>query len=148
MLIYYWASPYGQSEWAAEGGVAVGRLRKDRFIGQVAGNQTGYLLTRQFLLEGSELHLNCSALPIPYHKESDGIRVAILQQPDFQTKEATFEKAVPGFTLEDSDQVVTDNTSHTFTWHGKSDLSALKGKAIYLRFQMKNAALYTFQVAK
>ena len=148
MLIYYWASPFGQSEWAAEGGVAVGRLRKDRFIGQVAGNQTGYLLTRQFLLEGSELRLNCSALPIPYHKESDGIRVAILQEPDFQTKETTFEKAVPGFTLEDSDQVVTDNTSHIVTWHGKSDLSALKGKSIYLRFQMKNAALYSFQIAR
>jgi len=148
MLIYYWASVYGQEQWAAEGGVGVARLRKDRFIGQVAGTQTAYLLTRQFLLEGNQLRINCTALPIPYHKESDGIRVAILEAPDYKTKETTFEKAVPGFALEDSDQVVTDNTTHVVTWHGKSDLSALKGKSIYLRLQLKNATLYSFQIAQ
>ena len=34
MLIYYYASPYGQKEWESETGVAMCRLRKDRFIGQ------------------------------------------------------------------------------------------------------------------
>ena len=148
MLIYYWASPFGQSEWAGEGGIAVCRLRKDRFIGQVAGQETGYMLTRQFVLEGNTLKLNCAAPPIPYHKESDGIRVAILEQPDFKSKTTQFENAVPGFALEDSDQVVTDDLSHTVTWHGKSDLSALRGHSIYLRFQMKNAALYSFQITQ
>lgn len=147
MLIYYWASPYGQSEWAAEGGVAVCRLRKDRFIGQTAGQQTGYLLTRQFVLEGTELRINCSALPIPYFKDSDGIRVAIIEAPDYKTKATEFDKKVHGFGLEDCDQIVTDDTAHTVTWHGKSDLSALRGKAIYLRFQMKNSTLYSFQIA-
>ena len=32
-------------------------------------------------------------------------------------------------------------------WQGKSDLSALKGKAVYLRFQIKKAGLYSFQIA-
>ena len=147
MFIYYSASPFGQAQWAAEGGIAACRLRKDRFIGQVAGEDTGYLLTRQFVLEGTKLRFNCSALPIPYFKESDGIRVAILEAPDYQSKETMFEKAVPGFGLQDCDPIVTDNTAHTVTWHGKSDLSALRGKAIYLRIQMKNAALYSFQIA-
>jgi hypothetical protein len=147
MFIYYSASPFGQAQWAAEGGIAACRLRKDRFIGQVAGEDTGYLLTRQFVLEGTKLRFNCSALPIPYFKESDGIRVAILEAPDYQSKQTMFERAVPGFGLQDCDPIVTDNTAHTVTWHGKSDLSALRGKAIYLRIEMKNAALYSFQIA-
>ena len=146
LLIYYYASPTGQGSWVAETGVGVARLRRDRFIGQWAGDQTGYLLTRQFVLEGTKLKINCSSVPGPYQKDTDGIRVAIVEAPDFKTRDTMWEKAVPGYTLEDSDNIVTDNTAHTVTWKGKSDLSALKGKAIYLRFQMKKAGLYTFQV--
>ena len=147
LLIYYFASPSGQGDWHSESGVAVGRLRKDRFIGQWAGKETGYLLTRQFVLEGTKLKLNCSALPAPYHQETDGIQVAIIEAPDFKTKETMREKAVPGFGFEDSEQIVTDDIAHTVTWRGKSDLSALKGHAIYLRFRMKKASLYSFQIA-
>jgi hypothetical protein len=123
-----------------------GRLRKDRFIGQVAGEQTGYLLTRQFVLDGTALDLNCSAVPVPYQRDSDGIRVAIIEAPDFQTRETQWEKAIPGFGLADCDNIVTDALTHRVTWKGKSDLGALKGRAIYLRFQMKKAALYSFQI--
>jgi hypothetical protein len=146
MLIYYYASPFGQREWYSESSVGVARMRKDRFVGQWAGEQTGYLLTRQFIVEGSKLVLNCTALPLQYHKETDGIRVAIIEGPDYQTKESMWEKAVPGFSLEDCDRIVTDNTAHTVTWKGKSDLSALRGKAVYLRFYMKKAGLYSFQI--
>ena len=55
-------------------------------------------------------------------------------------------RTTPGFTLEDCDRIKTDNTAHTVTWKGKSDLSALKGKAVYLRFYMKKAGLYSFQI--
>ena len=145
-LIYYYASPSSQGEWFRESGVAVCRIRKDRYIGQWAGDQTGYLLTRQFVLEGNRLVLNCSSVPRNYHQESDGIRVEIIQAPDFKTRETTWETAVPGFTLKDCDRIVTDNPAHTVTWNGKSDLSPLKGKAVYLRFQMKKAGLFAFQV--
>lgn len=145
-LLYYYASPAGQREWYKETSVGVARMRRDRFVGQWAGEQTGYLLTRQFIMEGSKLLLNISSLPAPYQKETDGIRVAIIEAPDYQTKETMTEKAVPGFTLEDCDRIKTDNTAHTVTWKGKSDLSALKGKAVYLRFYMKKAGLYSFQI--
>jgi len=146
MLIYYAASVSAQNEWAGESGVAVCRLRRDRFVGQVAGTETGYLLTRQFLLEGNTLKLNCSSPPRSYHRDTDGIQVAILEAPDFQTPQTTFEKAVPGFSLDDCDMIVTDDTSHVVTWRGKSDLSGLRGKAVFLRFRMKNGALYSLQV--
>ncbi len=147
MLLYYYASPSGQREWYKETSVGVARMRRDRFVGQWAGEQTGYLLTRQFIVEGNKLVLNCTALPSPYHKDTDGIRVAIIEAPDYRTKETMPEKAVPGFTLEDSDRIMTDNTAHTVTWKGKPDLSALTGKAVYLRFYLKKAGLYSFQIA-
>ena len=146
LLIYYYASPVGQYYWFRETGVGVCRLRKDRFIGHHAGKDTGYLLTRQFILEGNRLVLNCRALPHPYHKDSDGIRVSIIQAPDFKSRETRWETAVPGFSLEDCDRIVTDSLTHTVSWNGKSDLNQLKGKAIYLRFQLKNADLYTIQI--
>jgi hypothetical protein len=40
-----------------------------------------------------------------------------------------------------------DALAHTVSWQGKSDLSALKGRAVYLRFEMKKAGLYTFRIA-
>ena len=146
LLLYYHGSPHGQSRWDREGNVGIARLRLDRFIGQMAGEQTGYLLTRQFRLEGTGLELNCSALPIPYQHDSDGIRVAILEEPDFQTRETSWEKAVPGFGLAECDNIVTDALKHRVSWKGNSDLSSLKGRPIYLRFQMKKAALYSFRI--
>jgi hypothetical protein len=147
MLIYYWASPVGQGQMYAESSVGVCRLRRDRFVAQSAGDRTGFLLTRQFVLEGRKLRINCSALPQLYQQESDGIRVAIIAAPDFKTKETTWETAIPGYSLADCDPIITDNIAHPVTWKGQSDLSLLKGRAVYLRFQMKHSDLYTFQIA-
>ena len=148
MLIYYSVSPNGQSSIYDEPGIGVCRVRRDRFVAQHAGDQTGFLLTRQFVLEGTQLKINCSALPYPYfQKESDGIRVSIIAAPDYKTKETTWETSLPGFSLADCDPIVTDSTSYVVKWKGSPDLSSLKGRAVYLRFQMKHADLYSFQIA-
>ena len=99
------------------------------------------------MLDGSRLKINCSSPPRPYQQESDGIRVAIIKAPDFKTKETTWETAVPGYSLADCDPIVTDDIAHAVTWKGKSDLSALRGQPVYLRFEMKHGVLYTFQIA-
>jgi hypothetical protein len=147
MLIYYTASPDGQGRWDSEVGVAVARLRRDRFIGQFAGDQTGYLLTRQFVIEGNRLLLNCSALPIPYQSADCGIWVEILEAPNLQTREGLWGRTVPGFGIEDCDRIVADSFGYAVTWRGRSDLSALRGRPVYLRFKMKKAELFGFQVA-
>jgi hypothetical protein len=148
LFIYYYASPHGQSEpLATETCVALCRLRKDRFIGQWADESTGYLLTRQFVFEGSRLELNCISSLAVYNKPDWGIRVEVLEPPDNATNERRWEKRIPGFTLEDCDNIRRDALAHTVSWKGKTDLSALKGRAVYLRFEMKKAGLYTFRVA-
>ncbi len=147
MVMYYYASPVGQSEpVATETCVAACRLRRDRFVGQWADNQTGYMVTRQFVLEGSKLEVNCISNLAPYTQADWGIRVEVLQGPDYQTRETRWEKRIPGFTLEECDNIRRDAFSHTVSWKGKTDLSVLKGKPVYLRFEMKKAGLYTFRV--
>ncbi|MFN0166126.1 MAG: hypothetical protein ACKV22_06815 [Bryobacteraceae bacterium] len=154
LLMYYYAAPYGQSDWFDETGIGLCRMRRDRFIAQCAGDpsgyeqkaQTGYLVTRQFVLEGSAIEINYTALPGPYHQPTDGIRVGILEPPDFQTRETSYERTVPGFALEDCDRMVGDGLGQTVKWKGSADLSRLKGRGVYLRFQMKKAGLYGFRV--
>ncbi len=148
LLIYYYASPKGQSEPnMTETAVAVCRLRKDRFVGQWADEMTGYLVTRQFVLEGSRLEVNCISNLAPYTKPDWGMKVEILEPPDYKTKETRWEKKIPGFTIEECDNIRRDALAYPVTWKGKSDLSTLKGRAVYLRFQLKKAGLYTFRIA-
>jgi hypothetical protein len=73
--------------------------------------------------------------------------VEVVESPDYQTRETRWERKVPGFTLEDCDIVRKDALAHTVTWRGNADLGALKGKAVYLRFEMKKAGLYSFRIA-
>ena len=35
--------------------------------------------------------------------------------------------------------------NHTISWNGSTDISALAGQSIKLRFYFKNAKLYSFQ---
>lgn len=55
-------------------------------------------------------------------------------------------KPVPGFSLSDCDRIRVDQVNRLVTWKGKSDLSALAGRPVYLRFKLKDAAIFSFQV--
>ena len=52
---------------------------------------------------------------------------------------------LPGYTREDADEIIGDEIAHTVTWKGSSDLAHLAGKAIRLRFVMKDADLYSIR---
>ena len=146
LWFYYVAKPVGQDGGDCDPSVGLCRVKKDRFIGHEAGAQTGYLLTRQFILAGNRLTINCDAVAPPYRGELTGIRVAVVQAPDPYKPLPQNETGVPGYTLEDCDPIMTDNTEHVVTWKGSPDLSPLVGKPVYLRFQMQHASLYGFTV--
>ncbi len=148
LLFYYYASPVGQSHWFRENAVGVCRMRKDRFIGHWAREQTGYLLTRQFILDGSKLTINCSSVPNPYMQKQAGIQVSVVEAPDFKSRETNNEKAIPGYTLDDCDMIVTDELERAVTWNGSSDLGPLQGRAVYLRFRLRDAGLFAFRVVR
>jgi hypothetical protein len=55
-------------------------------------------------------------------------------------------KPLPGFALEDCDIIHTANDiNRVVTWQGRADLGALAGRAVRLRFVMRNTDLFAFQ---
>ena len=54
-------------------------------------------------------------------------------------------KSLPGFSAEDCDEIIGDELSRTVSWKNATDLSALAGRDVRLRFVMKDADLYSLQ---
>ena len=148
LWFYYTGMPVGQYGGDVDPSIGLCRVKKDRFIGHEAGEETGYLLTRQFILDGNRLTINCDAVAPPYRNELTGIRVAVVQAPDVSQPLPQNEQGVPGYTLEDCDPILTDNTEHVVTWNGNPDLGPLVGKPVYLRFRMRQAKVYGFTISQ
>jgi len=118
---------------------------RDRFVGWQAGIESGLLLTRQFLVEGDRLEINCRA---PAGRPGDPawgaqIRAEILQPAEGNQAAQPY----PGFAMEDCDPVpVADELQRTVTWRGSPDLSSLRGRTAYIRFSIRSATLYAFRL--
>ena len=96
----------------------------------------GQMTTRPFGFSGSRLFLNASMAPIAAGPGPGEVKVEILR--------ANYKK-LPGFSFSDADPIRQTSTAQPVSWNGNSDLSALAGKPVKLRFYFKNAKLYSFQ---
>jgi len=96
----------------------------------------GQMTTRPFGFSGSRLYLNTSMAPIAAGPSPGEVKVEILRANH---------KKLPGFSFNDADSITVGGTSQVVSWNGNSDVSALAGKPIKLRFYFKNAKLYSFQ---
>ena len=105
-------------------------LRLDGFASVNAPYAGGVLTTKALRFTGSELVLNFST------GASGGIRIELLDS------EGT---PIPGYTQEDSDEIVGDSIERTVTWNGGSDVSKLSGRSIKLRVTMKDADLFSLK---
>ncbi|TFG49171.1 MAG: hypothetical protein E4H40_03405 [Candidatus Brocadiia bacterium] len=110
-------------------GIGVATLRLDGFVCLEATDEPGTIVTKPFTFEGDKLRINVWG---------DEILVEVLNRksepiPGFSAKEATEYKNM-------------DELRLTPTWKNDSRLSTLKGRVIRLRFHLKNARLYSFQV--
>jgi len=54
-------------------------------------------------------------------------------------------KAVPGFALGDGPEMIGDSIERAARWPRGSDVGALKGKPVRLRFVMKDADLFSYR---
>ena len=128
--IYYLGTNerWGARKWDARLGLA--KLRLDGFFYLQAKEEPGTVTTKPFRLEGDTLQVNVDA--------SDGsLKTEILDANG---------DPIPGFSS-DAAKVYRgyDSVRLGPKWKGK-DLSALKGKVVQLRFHLRNAQLYAFQV--
>ena len=105
-------------------------LRIDGFVSLQAPLAGGEVVTKPFTMRGKELTLNLAT------SAAGSIQVEI------QTSEA---KPIDGFALTDCQEIFGDEIERVVKWKSGSDVSALMGKPIRLRFVLKDADLYSIQ---
>jgi len=125
--------------------------RLDGFLSLDAGDRTGIIVTRPFVFEGDRLVLNVAACEGQHRKASSGVKVAILGLSGKAISGYNValtdppKKNLRGFGIGDCDLIKADSVRQVVTWRGNPDVSALAGQVVRLRFEMKNAKLYSFQ---
>ena len=105
-------------------------LRMDGFVSVNAPMRGGELVTKPLKFTGGKLSLNFSS------SAAGGIKVEIQDESG---------KAIPGFALTDSQTVYGDSLDRTVTWKNGADVSALAGKTVRLRFELRDADLFALQ---
>jgi hypothetical protein len=105
-------------------------LRLDGFVSVNAPMKGGDLITKPLEFSGNRLSLNVST------SAAGGVRVEI-QQPNGQP--------IPGFSLKDCPVVFGDSVDRTVTWANNAAVGKLAGKPVRLRFELKDADLYSYR---
>lgn len=127
-LSVYWIQNYYQPDATCY--LQRGTLRLDGFVSMQAPYAGGEFVTKPLKFEGSELAINFST-------SITGLVRVEIQDANGQ--------AIEGFRLEDCPEIYGDRIEQVVAWKGGADVSSLAGKAIRLRFVMKDADLYAFQ---
>ena len=107
-----------------------GTLRLDGFASVRAEAAGGEMITKPITFTGSRLVLNHVTAP------TGSVRVEI------QDANGT---PIPGYALANSTARSGDNLEETMSWTGGSDISALAGTPIRLRFVLKDSDVYTMR---
>ena len=126
----FWVSRhYMQETWHIERML----LRLDGFASVNAPYAGGELVTKPLIFSGKELEIN-------YRTSAAGdVRVEIQDVSG---------RAISGYALNDSPEIIGDETSRVITWKQGADISRLTGRKVRLRFFLKDADLYSFKFRK
>ncbi len=127
-------SLYATERYHQEDGGTVFRrytLRVDGFASLEAPLSGGEMVTKPLTFSGRELVLNVST------SAAGSVRVEI---------QGIDGAALPGYALADCPEIFGDSLERPVVWKAGGDLSALAGKPIRLRFELKDADLYSMRV--
>ncbi len=105
-------------------------LRTDGFASIHAPYQAGEILTRPIVFSGNALEINYST------SAAGSVLVEIQNEAG---------EPISGFTLGDCVEIIGDEIGRTIAWKSGSDMSALAGRPVRLRFVMKEADLYSMR---
>ncbi|MDX9867153.1 MAG: hypothetical protein RBT78_04445 [Kiritimatiellia bacterium] len=109
-------------------------LRLDGFVSVQASARGGGVTTVPLIFEGRALSINFETSAV------GELRVEI-QNPDGTP--------VPGYSMEECFPIFGDHIGFTVAWKGKgTDVSALAGKPVRIRYEIRDADLYAFQFVK
>jgi hypothetical protein len=107
-------------------------LRRDGFTSLNAGASLGTVTTRPIVFGGSRLFVNVDCL-------KGELKAEVIGEDG---------NGIAPFTLENCIPVTSDSTLAAITWKNASDLSALAGKPVRLRFTLRRGAFYAFWVSR
>ncbi len=107
-------------------------LRVDGFVSITAPLSGGELLTKPFVFSGRRLALNYST------SAAGSIRVEI---------QDAVGRPLPGFTFADNAELYGDSLDQVVEWKSP-DVNSLAGKPIRLRFELRDADLYSFRFSE
>jgi len=105
-------------------------LRPWGFVSVRAGARGGEFTTRPLLMEGSELRVNYST------SAAGSLRIELLEADG---------GPVPGFALGDARPMFGDELDAPVSWSGGSDVSALRGRPVRLRFVLSDADVFAIR---
>ena len=105
-------------------------FRIDGFVAVNAPLAGGEMVTKPLLFSGDNLIINYST------SAAGSIQVEI---QDAQGE------PIEGYTLADCPEIIGDQIEHVVTWKDQSDLKSLAGKPVRLRFNLKDADLYSIR---
>ncbi len=105
-------------------------LRLDGFTSISAPYSGGEVITKPFTFSGKELEINYST------SAAGEIRFEIQDENG---------KPVPGYTMEDSQQIIGNEIERVVLWKENADLQNLASKTVRLRIKMKDADLYSLR---
>jgi hypothetical protein len=102
-------------------------LRLDGFVSLDGGAQTGTLTTRLLEAPGGSLIVNADV--------RGELRVELLDEND---------QVIPGYSAKDCVALQSDGLRQTVGWANQANIDAFRGRAVKLRFSLRNGSLYAF----
>ena len=129
-------SAYNEHAGKSRVGVNYYCFGENRLVSRYADIGGGWLLTKEFVLRGSKIEVNCDT-------RRGELRAEIITGEGGNVRGGAYHA---GFTCEDCDPITTDGYHHVLSWRGSSDLTEFVGKPIYIRFHLKETKLYSFTV--
>jgi len=109
------------------------KLRPDGFASINAGYQGGEWVTKPLRFAGKHLTLNYST------SAPGSVRVEIQDEGG---------QPLPGYSLADAQELIGDELDRVVAWKNGSDVGALAGRTVKLRFVMKDADHYAIRFAE
>jgi hypothetical protein len=105
-------------------------MRLDGLASLSAGYSGGNLVTKPFVFEGNSLEINYST------SAAGEVRVALLDEGG---------REIPGFSLQESQELIGNEITRTVYWNGSTDVSSLSGKPVSMKITLRDADVYSFR---
>lgn len=105
-------------------------LRTDGFASLHASYQGGEAITKPLRFDGNEFVINMST------SAAGSIWVELQNEKG---------DPIEGYTMQDCDEIIGDQIERRVRWNGNTNLEALKGKPVRMRFILKDADIYSFR---